>query len=189
MLYIICIFMLVVVAIVLVSLKKSKSQAAVPVVYCRSCAAQNNVSAKFCANCGASLLAKKVTPAKQEVYDFRHVKDINNVSLYSTVNDPLNHVFYSYIHQAFPDCKIETKIPASRLFPEAPPYAMPINFLISRGEKRLAILLLHRSKARRYAFLETNQLCQENDLQVLRFCFEYENEESYVVERIAKALE
>jgi hypothetical protein len=65
---------------------------------------------------------------------------------------------------------------------------MPINFLLRKGDKEVAILLLHRSKTKRYSVQETEALCNENGVKVMRFYFDRENEPDYVIERIRKAL-
>ena len=75
------------------------------------------------------------------------------------------------------------------MFSNAPDHAMPINFLLRKDDKELAILLVNRSKIKRYSVQETEALCQENGVDVLRFYFECENEKEYVIERIRKALE
>ena len=133
-----------------------------------------------------------------EIYDFRHVRDVANIVPYDTLKDPSNHIFFSYIAQNFSDCKLETKLAASTLFPGAPEYAMPINFLLTKGEKKVAILLTERAKSKRYSVLETVELCKENGVDFLFFVINedyydeepyYTNEESYVVDRIRKVLE
>ena len=43
-------------------------------------------------------------------------------------------------------------------------------------------------RTKRYSVQETEALCKENGVNVLKFYFECENEESYVIERIRKAL-
>ena len=99
-----------------------------------------------------------------------------------------HHIFYSYLSQNLTDCKIETKVPACTLFPKALAYAMPINFLVSAGDKRVAVLLVGKQKTKRFSLLETKQLCKENGIDVLCFYFECENAEDYVVARVRKAL-
>jgi hypothetical protein len=42
-------------------------------------------------------------------------------------------------------------------------------------------------KTKRYSVQETEALCREHGVKVLRFFFECENEKDYVVERIRKA--
>ena len=65
---------------------------------------------------------------------------------------------------------------------------MPINFLLRKDDKEVAILLVNRSKTKRYSVQETEALCREQDVDILRFYFECENEKEYVTERIRKAL-
>ena len=81
-------------------------------------------------------------------------------------------------------CEIET----GAMFPYAPDHAMPINFLLRKDDKVVAILLVNRSKIKRYSVQETEALCREQGVDILRFYFECENEKEYVIERIRKAL-
>ena len=161
--------------------------------FCPNCGARNLATSNFCTSCGAALIAPApaptpTPPAAPQKYDVRHIKDINNIVPYSTINDPQNHIFYSYLHQAFQDCSIQTKVSPSAIFPGAPSYAMPINFLITKGNKKLAVLLMDRSQSKRYSHKETLLLCQENGLEVMEFYLHLPNEEEYVVARIKKVL-
>ena len=119
------------------------------------------------------------------IYDYRHIRDISNVIKYDTLAEPLNGVIHQYILDAGLDCEVMT----GAMFPNAPKHAMPINFLLRNDDKEVAILLVHRSKTKRYSVQETEALCQEHEVDVRRFYFECENEKEYVVERIRKALE
>ena len=121
---------------------------------------------------------------KMDKYDFRHIQDITNVIKYETLGEPLNKVFANYIKDSDLGCDVE----AAAMFPSAPDHAMPINFLLRKGDKEVAILLLHRSKTKRYSVQETEALCNENGVKVMRFYFDRENEPDYVIERIRKAL-
>ena len=114
------------------------------------------------------------------VYDFRHIKDISNVVPYETLSDPLNEVFKQYLQDNDLGCTIETGV----MLPGAPAHAMPVNFLLTKGGKKLAVLLLDCSKVKRYSVQETHALCEENGIEAIRFYFECDNEEEYVVERI-----
>ncbi len=120
----------------------------------------------------------------EEVFDFRHIKDISNVIKYDTLSEPLNETIHQYVQEADMGCEIMVGV----MFPDAPEHAMPINILLRKGDKDVAILLVNRGKIKRYSLLETEALCQENGVDVLRFYFECENEREYVVERIMKAL-
>ena len=73
------------------------------------------------------------------------------------------------------------------MFPNAPEHAMPINFLLSKDGKKVAILLVEWRRTKRYSVLETEALCKENGVDVLKFYFDCENEKDYVLERIRKA--
>ena len=119
------------------------------------------------------------------VYDFRHIRDISNVIKYDTLSDPLNVCFNEYINKADLGCEVQ----AGAMFQGAPDHAMPINFLLCKGDRKVAILLLSTSKVKRYSVQETEALCEENGVDVKRFYFECDNEEEYVIERIRKAFE
>ena len=132
------------------------------------------------------------TPQKREPqpWNFRNIKDINNIVPYATLHLRENQMFLSYLFNNFQDCKLETKVQAAQLFPYAPVYAMPINFLLTKGDNRVAVLIVEGNvKYKRYSVLETMELCKENNITALRFITTYPNEEKYVVERIRKALE
>ena len=119
------------------------------------------------------------------VFDFRHIKDISNVIKYDTLGELLNKKILSYIKSADLGCEVECGV----MLPHAPAHAMPINFLLRKGNKAVAVLLLHRSKVKRYSVQETEALCSENGVEVRRLYFEFDNEKEYVIERIRKAFE
>ena len=123
-----------------------------------------------------------------EVYDFRHIRELNNVSPLDTCSCPENADFKQLLEKYFTDCAIEAAVPASKLFPNAPAYAMPVNFLITKGDKRLALILLRRGHAKRYSYLETSALCDENGIVCMPFFLHLPNEEDYVVERLKSVL-
>lgn len=118
------------------------------------------------------------------IYDYRHIRDISNVIKYDTLAEPLNQIFLKYLQESDLGCEIET----GAMFPYAPDHAMPINFLLRKDDKEVAILLVNRSKIKRYSVQETEALCREQGVDILRFYFECENEKEYVTERIRKAL-
>lgn len=120
---------------------------------------------------------------EEEIYDFRHIKDISNVIKYDTTDEPLNRTFDLYLHNGGLGCEVVEGF----MFPNAPAYAMPVNFLLRKGGRRVAVLLVHQHRTKRYSLLETEELCKENGVAVLRFYFECENCEEYVVERIRNA--
>jgi hypothetical protein len=119
------------------------------------------------------------------VYDFRHIRDISNVIKYETLSEPLNTKILGYIQSSDLGCQVEI----GAMFPYAPDHAMPINLLLTKGNKQVAILLVHLSKIKRYSVQETEALCAENGVEVRRFYFECDNEKEYVIERIRKAFE
>ena len=119
------------------------------------------------------------------IYDYRHIRDISNVIKYNTLAEPLNQVFHRYLQEGGLGCEIEV----GAMFANAPEHAMPINFLLRRGNKEVAILLMGFHKTKRYSVQETEALCQENGVGVLRFYLECENARDYVIERIRKVIE
>ena len=122
---------------------------------------------------------------ERSIYDFRHIGDMSNVIKYETVSEPLHKSFMQYIQRSDLDCEVQ----AGAMFPGAPDHAMPINFLLRKGNKTVAVLLLHRSKVKRYSVQETEALCKENGVDIKRFYFEFDNEEEYVIERLKNSLE
>lgn len=126
---------------------------------------------------------------KREDWNFRNIQDITNVKKYETLSHEINHKFLSYIFNNLIGYDIKTRVSTSEIAANAPEYAMPINFLITKGEKRVAILLVNRDKCKRYAVLETTELCKENNIVPLRFMIEFPNEEEYVVKRIKATFE
>ena len=127
----------------------------------------------------------RVHSASSQVYDFRHIRDISNVIKYDTLSNPLNAVMSKYITKSDLGCEVLF----GAMFPSAPDHAMPINFLLRKDGKELAILLMHCSKTKRYSVQETEALCDEHGVKVMRFYFECDNEEEYVIDRIRKAFE
>ena len=141
-----------------------------------------------------NIYAKKTTEAMN--YNFRNIKDVNNIVPYSTLHLKEHHLFFSYIHNNFNDCEIEMKVQPNQIFANAPHYAMPINFLLTKDGKKIAVLIVEPKASKRYSVLETKELCKENDVEVISFyllnpiegCPE-PNSEQYVVNRIRKTLE
>lgn len=129
-----------------------------------------------------------VKPVANEIYDFRHIRDLNNVLPLDTCSSPENASFQLLLEKYFADCDLKYAVPAADLFPQAPAYAMPVNFLITKGEKKLAIILLDAKHVRRYAYLETKELCKENGIDFMTFFLHLPNEDNYVAGRIKIAL-
>ena len=99
-----------------------------------------------------------------EVYDLRHIKDINNIVYYDTCSMPENKTFQRLLEKHFADCDVRQAVAAADLFPHAPAYAMPVNFLLTKDDKQLAIFLLDVRYVKRYSYLETRELCMENGI-------------------------
>lgn len=133
-------------------------------------------------------VAKPVQPTVTEVYDFRHIKDLSNVSYLDTCSIPENAYFQQLLDKSFADCEIVRAVPATDIFADAPAYAMPVNFLVQKGEKKIAIVLLDLKYVKRYSYLETRELCKENGVEFMPFFLHLPNEEDYVVERIKTVL-
>lgn len=119
----------------------------------------------------------------EQIYDFRHIRDISNVIKYDTLAEPLNNVFKNYLEDSDLECEVEV----GAMFSDAPDHAMPINFMLRDGDKKVAVLLLELSKTKRYSVQETEALCRENGVDVLKFYMECENEKDYVIKRIRNA--
>lgn len=119
---------------------------------------------------------------KMDKYDFRNIHDISNVINYNTLSDPLQETFREYLNNSDLGCEIREGV----RFENAPAHAMPINFLLIKGDKKVAVLLMGMRKTKRYSIMETMALCEENGVMACRFYFEYDNEKEYVIERIKK---
>ncbi len=89
-------------------------------------------------------------------------------------------MFRKILQENFSDCNVRKAVVASELFPDAPSYAMPINFFITKGETKLALFLLERGQAKRYSYLETSALCDENGIECMTFFLHLPNEEDYI---------
>ncbi len=133
---------------------------------------------------------QRTTMTPNPHWNFRNIKDVNNVVPYSTLHLRENKMFMKYLTKNFPTCEISQKVPANQLFSNAPDYAMPINFMLTKGNKKVVILIVEcNAKYKRYSVLETMELCKENNITALRFITTFPNEETYVVQRIRKMLE
>lgn len=119
---------------------------------------------------------------KMDKYDFRNIHDISNVINYNTLSEPLQETFREYLNNSDLGCEIREGV----RFENAPAHAMPINFLLTKGDKKVAVLLMGMRKTKRYSIMETMALCEENGVMACRFYFEYDNEKEYVIERIKK---
>ena len=127
--------------------------------------------------------------AANEIFDFRHIKDLNNVTPLDTCSEPENAEFMKILKTNFADCEVRKAVPASDLFPNAPAYAMPVNFFVTKGETKLALVLLDKGgHAKRYSYLETRELCYENGVECMTFFLHLPNEEDYVFERLNSVL-
>lgn len=126
----------------------------------------------------------KIRPEKY----FRYIWDVSNVIKYDSTNFNINRKFLGIIINNFSDCKIESRVDVRIINPNAPAYCTPINFLISKGNKRVAIILVEQQRYLRYSVLETMEQCKEHNITPLRFFIELENDDDYVVDRIRKQM-
>lgn len=127
--------------------------------------------------------------AADEVFDFRHIKNLNNVVCLDTCSRRENAMFRKIIQENFSDCNVRKAVKASDLFPGAPAYAMPVNFFVTKGEIKLAVFLLDKGEhSKRYSYLETRELCYENGVECMTFFLHLPNEEDYVFERLNSVL-
>jgi hypothetical protein len=123
-------------------------------------------------------------PVADVIYDFRHIKDVNNIVPYETCSSQLQVRFENFFDAHLAGYDVQSRVEASDVFAGAPDYAMPLNFVISKGGRTLAVLLVEQSYMRRYSFLETQELCKENGLGLMFFYMQLPNEEEYVIERV-----
>ena len=103
---------------------------------------------------------------------------------YETCSSPLQVRFENFFDAHLADYDVKSRVEASAVFAGAPDYAMPLNFIIARDGRKLAVLLVEQNYMRRYSFLETQELCKENGLDLMFFYMQLPNEEKYVVERV-----
>jgi len=97
--------------------------------------------------------------------------------------------FRSILSACFADCSVECEVPASMLKPGADSRCKPVSFLLKRnGRNALAIMLVTTKSYRWYSNLQTEKICSELGVPVLRFYEQCENKSEYVVDRIRKAL-
>ncbi len=163
----------------------------------RNYMASDDECASFCKWCGVVFGRNGVV--KKDNYGlechhkpknyFRNIWDASNVVKIDTTQLELNHKFLSYIFNNFSDCKIESRVAVQSFNPSAPDYCMPINFMVTKGDKKVAVLLVERRKTGRYSLLETNEQCKEHNISPIWFFVEMPNEEEYVVTQIRKHLE
>ena len=120
---------------------------------------------------------------------FRNVWDASNVIKYDTTQLELNQRVLSYMFNNFSDCKIETRVSVHSFNPSAPEYSTPINFIVSQGDKKVAVLLVEFHKIGRYSLLETEEQCREHGITPIRLIVGMPNTEEYVVNRIREQLQ
>lgn len=147
--------------------------------YCKWCGTVYNTS-----NNGWEPTDTKYTPRDY----FRNIWDVSNVIKYDTTGFSTNNLFRTYLRNNFGDCFVETRVAVQTFNPGAPTYCAPINFLITKGNRKVAIILAESQRYKRYSILETMEQCNEHGITPLRFIIEFDNDESYVVNRIRQYL-
>lgn len=94
------------------------------------------------------------------------------------------------ISRNFADCEVRRNVPAAELKPGCHPACTPIQFLFFKNsEPVLAVVLVRTNNYRGRNVVATKDICAEKGIKYIRFYHEYENEESYVVNRIKENLQ
>lgn len=97
--------------------------------------------------------------------------------------------FDGIIARNFPDHEVRRNVPASELQPGCHPACTPVQFLFySGGKPVLAVVLVRTNNYGGMNVKATKKICEDLGIKYIRFYHEYENAESYVVERIKKYL-
>lgn len=97
--------------------------------------------------------------------------------------------FDDIIVRNFPDHEVRRNVPASELKPGCHPACTPVQFMFySGGEPVLAVVLVRTNNYGGMNVKATKKICEDLGIKYIRFYHEYENAESYVVERIKNNL-
>ena len=97
--------------------------------------------------------------------------------------------FDDIISRNFADCEVKRNLPASALDSGCHPACTPVQFMFYEdGEPVLAVVLVRTNTYRGRNVLGTKEICEKLGIRYIRFYEEYENEESYVVNRIKENL-
>lgn len=101
-----------------------------------------------------------------------------------------NDYFDSLITEGnFPGYKIERNVHAKVFDPSAHPCCMPITYLFSKnGKPVLAILLMNTNQYRSMIARGTYKVLNDSKIHFIRFFRSYDNEKSYVINRIKENL-
>ncbi len=102
--------------------------------------------------------------------------------------DQFNH-FDAIIKANFADYEVRSNVSASELDSSAHPKCKPVSFMFYRdGAPVLAVVLVRANTHRGMNVIGTKQIVEAKGIKYLRFYEEYDNEESYVVNRIKQNL-
>ena len=85
---------------------------------------------------------------------FRHIKDVNNIVPYETCSSPLQVRFENFFDAHLADYDVKSRVEASAVFAGAPDYAMPLNFIIARDGRKLAVLLVEQNAKKALAIAD-----------------------------------
>ena len=97
--------------------------------------------------------------------------------------------FDSIIKANFADCEVRSNVSASELDSSAHPKCKPVSFMFYKnGVPVLAVVLVRANTHRGMNVIGTKQIVEAKGIKYLRFYEEYDNEESYVVNRIKQNL-
>lgn len=93
--------------------------------------------------------------------------------------------FDDIISRNFPDYEVRRNLPASELMSDCHPACTPIQFMFYKdGAPVLAVVLVRENNYRGMNVLGTKKICDAKNIKYIRFYHEYENNETYVVNRI-----
>lgn len=102
--------------------------------------------------------------------------------------DQFDH-FDSIIKANFADYEVRSNVSASELDSSAHPKCKPVSFMFYRDASPvLAVVLVRANTHRGMNVIGTKQIVEAKGIKYLRFYEEYDNEESYVVNRIKNNL-
>ena len=106
----------------------------------------------------------------------------------AVIRDRFND-FDDIISRNFTDIEVRKNVPAAELEPGCHPACTPVQFMFYRNSAPvLAVVLVKENNYRGMNVVATKKICEKLGIKYIRFYHEYENAESYVVDRIRKNL-
>ncbi len=97
--------------------------------------------------------------------------------------------FDDIITRNFSDWEVKRNLPASALMSDCHPACTPVQFMFYKdSEPVLAVVLVKTNNYKGMNVLGTKRICDAKNIPYLRFYHEFDNNESYVVDRIRKHL-